>query len=242
MFGNFFNDLTNTDLFGLLAKLTDGLTQGAEGLGISPMVFYIVGLVAALGIGVFGYKLIKLLTAAIAAVIGYYFVGAELYFWLSATLNLDLPTWVPYIPAAIFGALFFLMAFKKFSYAFYTVMALLGFVLTYFYTTNIVLAVGGALLLALLSMFILRVSFILLTSVSAAFVGVSMVSAMVPSLELLKLSYTNWIGLAIVGVIALVMIAVQLIITHKDSPVASNPIAKLAKSNKIIRRRVIRDL
>ena len=243
MFENFFNDLTNTDLFALLTKLTDGLTAGAEGFGIPPMVFYIIGLVAALGIGVFGYKLIKLLTAAVAAVVGYYFVGAELFFLVEGWLNLDLPQWVPYIPAAIFGALFFLLAFKKFSYAFYTVMALVGFVLGYFYTKSITLAIGGAILLALLCMFILRVSFILLTSVSAAFVSVAMVSALVPSLELLKLSYTNWIGLAIVGGVALVLIALQLIITRKSSSVVAAPsFVKLKKSNKVLRQRVIRDL
>lgn len=242
MFEKFFSDLTQTDVFDLLTKLTDALKGGAEGFGIPPLVFYIAGLVVALGVGLFGYKLIKLLTACIAATVGYYFVGAELYFLVVDWFKLELPTWAPYIPAVLFGALFFLMAFKKFSYAFYTVMALLGFVITYFYTQNVLLSIGGALLLALLCMFILRVSFVLLSSFAAAFVGISMVSAMVPDLTLLQLSYTNWIGLGITAGVALVFIAVQLIVTRKDSPVAANPIAKIANSNRTFRRRVIRDL
>ena len=247
MFENFFNDLTNTDLFALLAKLTDGLTTGAEGMGIPPMVFYIVGLVAALAVGVLGYKIIKLLTAAAAAFVGYYFVGAELYFQIAEWLELDLPLWVPYIPAAIFGVLFFFLAFKKFSYAFYTVMALVGFILTYFYFKNVVLAIGGAILLALLCVCVLRIAFILLTSVVAAFVAVEMVAALVPTVELLQLSYTNLLGFAVVGVAALVFVVLQLIITRKDAPAAAsvaNPFVKLKgkKASKLLRRRVVRDL
>ncbi len=239
---NIFAELMQTDLFSLLSNLTTALNDGAAALGIPALVFQIAALVLAAVVGIFGYKLIKLLTAVAAGVVGYYLVGAELYFLVCSWFNLTLPDWAVYIPAAVFAILFFFLAFKKFSYTFYTVMGIIGVVLTYFYSQNILLAIGGGLFLALLAMYMIRFAFVLLTSLAAGFVGVSVLSAVLPDVAILKISLENWIGIAIAGGVALVFIIIQMIITRNDQKtIASSGKTKFAAGT-VRRRKVIRDL
>ncbi len=225
MVGNFFSTFGQTDLFSMMTQLNDLLTNTANGYGIPTLIFFIVGLVLAVGIGIFGYKLIKLLNAAILAVAGYYLVGAELYFFVVNTFGLTtLPVWAPYIPAIIFGVLFFLFAFFKPTYAYYTIMAALGYIMAYFYTQNIFLALGGAVLLALLCMFFVRVSFIILTSVAGGFLATAMLGGILPGVAVLQFTANNWLALGIAGGIALIFAIIQLIITRKDKPIVASPV------------------
>ncbi len=252
MFEKFFSGMANKDLFQLLSDMTGALEDLAEAFKLAPMIFYIAGLVLAAVIGVFGYKLIKLITAVVAGVIGYYFVGAELYFLLTDLFKLkDLPEWAVYIPAAVFGLLFFALAFKKFSYTFYTAMGLIGFAVTYFYTANALLSIGGAFLLALICMYVVRFSFVILTSVFAGFAGVALLSAVLPDLNILRLSYDNLAAVGIAAGISLLFVIIQLIITRRDGEAAEAPRyikrrgekkSKKHTSGRLVRRRIRRDL
>ncbi len=238
---NIFAELMQTDLFSLLSTMTNALNDGAAALGIPALVFQIAALVLAAVVGIFGYKLIKLITAVAAAAAGY-FIGAELYTLVCSWFSFNFPEWVIYIPAAVCALLFFFLAFKKFSYTFYTVMGLIGFVLAYFYTQNLVISIGGALFLALLSMFVIRFAFVLLTSVVAGVVGVTMVSAILPDVAILKISLDNWIGFAIAGGAALVFIIIQMLITRNDSGAPREKRGKVKVAGGIRRRRIVRDL
>ncbi len=229
------------DPFKLLSDVATGtIGQIAEGIGLSASIFYIVGLLLAVGIGVFGYKLIKLLLALIAAGIGYYLVGVQLYNLFVQMTGLQLVGMLAYVPAIIFAVLFFFIGFKKFSYAFYTIMALIGFLITYVFTQAIFLAVGGAVLLALLCMFMVRVSFILLTSLAAGFISVLCLHGMLPNILLFDMAFDNMIGVLVALGVSLIFAIVQLIITRNDG---EHILGRKARGKVILlRRRLVRDL
>ncbi len=234
------SELVKTDLLTLLSNATDAINEFAEGFGIPAFLFYIIGLVLAVGVGILGYKLIKLLSALIVAVAGYYLVGGELYFLLVDWMGLELSEWLVYIPAAIFGVIFFFIGFKKFSYAFFALMALIGYALTYFYTEVTLLAIGAAILLAFVCMYMVRFSFIVLTSFAAGMVSVACLSALLPDIIFFQMAYDNLIGVLIAVGVALIFAIIQLVITRNDG---EKVIGKKSKDRVILlRRRLIRDL
>lgn len=232
-------NLQNMDIVTVLSSLNDQITKWADQLKISNLVFFIAGIALAAIIGIFSFKLIKLLLGAGMAAVGYY-IGGFGFFHIVDLFKLDVPDFGAYIAAGVVALLFFIFAFKKFSHAMFVLMGVIGYVVTAFYVDNLFLELGGAILLAFLSMFFIRVSFILLTAIPVGVLTVSFLSAILPDVAFLSLS-EGWIGFAIAGGIALVFTVVQLIITRKDV-VPFAKVKMLKKSTeKRRRRRVVRE-
>ena len=232
-------NLQNMDIVTVLSSLNDQITKWAEQLSVPAIAFFIAGIALAAIVGFFSFKLIKLLLGAGMAAIGYY-IGGYGFFYIADLFKLELPDFAAYIAGGIVALLFFLLAFKKFSHAMFVLMGVIGYVVTSFYIDNTFLEIGGAILLAFVSMFLIRFAFIVLTAFPAGMLVVSFLSAILPDVALLDLS-EGWIGLAIAGGVALVFTVVQLIITRKDT--VHLPAAKLIAKNtgKRRRRRVVRE-
>ena len=232
-------NLQNMDIVTVLSSLNDQITKWAEQLTVPAIAFYIAGIALAVIVGFFSFKLIKLLLGAGMAAVGYY-IGGYGFFYIADLFKLELPDFAAYIAGGVIALLFFILAFKKFSHAMFVLMGIIGYVVTSFYVDNLFLEIGGAILLAFLSMFFIRLAFILLTSVPAGLLVVSFLSQILPDVAVLNLS-EGWIGLAIAGGVALVFTVVQLIITRKDT--VHLPAVKVIVKNagKRRRRRVVRE-
>lgn len=227
------------DIVTVLSSLNDQISKWADQFKVSNLVFFIAGIALATIIGMFSFKLIKLLLGAGMATVGYY-IGGFGFFYIVDLFKLKVPDFGAYIAGGLLALLFFIFAFNKFSHAMFVLMGVIGYVVTAFYIDNLFLELGAAILLAFLSVFFLRLAFILLTAVPAGLLIVSFLSVILPDVAFLKLG-EGWIGFAIAGGIAFLFTVIQLLITRKD--VVSFAVAKPSKMSmeKRRRRRVIRE-
>ncbi|MBQ7335316.1 MAG: hypothetical protein IJW92_02450, partial [Clostridia bacterium] len=168
-----------------------------------------------------------------------YFAGHALYYSIVWFGGVDMSEWLTYVFGGVLAVVLFVLSFKKFSYMMYTVMAVIGYSIALFYTNGSQrVAIGAAILLGLLSMFAVRFVFILLTSFAGSAVLMGSLSALLPAVELLQLSETNYLSLLIaLGVIVVFMI-VQLLITRtKREKIAKEEKEKKAKKKKKSQKR-----
>ncbi|MBQ9773952.1 MAG: hypothetical protein IJW30_04745 [Clostridia bacterium] len=213
MFEKLLTDLPNRDVFELLSKLTEWIDRGAQGVSARAYLFYAIGILVALGVGLFGYRLIKPWTAVFAAVAGYFLTGNGMMI-LKEKVATEIPMVLVYVLAIAVGAVLGALAFVKFAYVFYSVMALIGFGVVYFYTQNLLFAIVGALLFGLACMFIMRISFILLTSLIGGAVTVSLLSAMLPDVTVLRLALDNPTALLLALGLSVLMALIQFLSTR----------------------------
>jgi hypothetical protein len=214
-FLDYIKNIGTKDVFRVLEDLGASLEAWAKQLGFDAWIMFLAALAATVLVGFFGYKMIKVLMGLGLAYVGY-FVGVEIFTVAKETLTW-LPGWSVYILGALIGILFMSLAVAKFSYATYTAFAIVGYALTLFYTDNAVLAVGGAVILAILSVSLLRVVFILTSSVACGMLSISFLSRLLPKLEFLKLGEGQWIALGAALVLALIFILVQFALSQKPS-------------------------
>lgn len=208
----YIGDADSKDLFQVLKAMNGVLADAAESIGLPTFVLFAVGLAAATVAGFFGYKLIKLLMGVCLGGVGY-FVGVALFELWGETAEW-LPEWGCYICGAVFAVAFFCLAFAKFSYVVYSAFALAGYCTVMFYFENAVLAVGFAIVLAMVSVSWIRTAFVLASSFVSGVLCVAFLSELLPKVELLQLGEGAWFALCL-GVALAALFAVVQFVTNR---------------------------
>lgn len=209
----YLRDLSAKDMYQVLADFNDLFSEWADSLGISAVIFFAVGLALALVFGFGGYKLVKLITALSFGGIGYV-VGEALFTFFKARADW-LFDWGAYLVGGVVAVAFLCMAFSKFSYALFTMFAFAGYFVTSFYFNDAMIAFGGAILLAMLSVIFIRWVYILTSSFLCGFFAVSFLSQILPSVEFLQMKEGNWLSLCCALALVLVFAVCQLVVTRK---------------------------
>lgn len=210
--------LIHSDFIDLLAKWNDKLADLAGRMSVDSLVLYIGAGVLAVLVGFAGMHLAKLLCMMGLGGVGY-MIGVELFGYLQSNVNAlaKWPDFLSYIFGLVIALIFCVFGWKKCLYVMYAAFALLGYhLVTQYLTQNMLLAIGGAILLPMIAAFIMRVAFIALTSAAGGFALVSILSAIWSNVSVLQLGFNNnaiWIA---VGA-AVVMMIVQLITTRHYS-------------------------
>ena len=210
---DYIKNIGTKDVYMVLSDLSSTIEAWAKQLGFDAWILFLVGLVAAVVVGFFGYKMIKLMMGLGLAYVGY-FVGFEIYTLMQKSLTW-LPAWGTYIFGAIIAILFMSLAVAKFSYALYTVFALVGYCVTLFYTDNAVLAVGGAVIFAILSVSLIRIVFICTSSFLGGMLSISFLSKLLPKLTFLQFGKGQWLALVAAIVLTLIFVVVQFAINRR---------------------------
>lgn len=177
------------NLNGLITEMIVKADQIAEKFGVATISMLIVGAVLALILGLFGYRLIKLFMGIGIGLVGY-FAGLVLFSYLQETVSMFsmLPSWIAYILGAVLALIFMILGFSRFSYAMFAMFALAGYYFTDLYLPNhLLLAIAGAAVVALLSVLLVRFSFIVVSSAIGGFVAMVYASAIFPNVGILQL-------------------------------------------------------
>lgn len=172
-----FQELLNLDVLSILDKLNGSLTDLASKMHITPIIFYVATAVLALIIGLAGMHLAKVLMSFTAAGIGFA-CGAALFSYLKVDLALSWMAKIPdgfgYVLGLVIAIVLFIFGWKKCLNVIFLLFALVGFIVMNFYVPNhALLCVGGALLIGMIAMCIVRVAFVALTAAVAGFVLVN---------------------------------------------------------------------
>lgn len=200
------------DIFSALESFNGLLEEWADRLNMNVAILLWAGVALSVIIGFFGYKLIKPIMALGFGYIGY-FVGEGIFDLLSEHIT-QIPDWTVYVIGGVVAVLFMCLAFIKFSYAMFTVAAVFGYFIAFFYTQDSVLAIGGAFLLAMLSVLLIRTVFILLSSFVCGITTVSLLSHIFPKASLLQLGNNQWMAICLTIGIALLFAVVQFVINR----------------------------
>lgn len=204
--------------FPIFDNLSERMSQWATDLNIKVMIFYIIGVVFALLAGALGYRLIKVLLAAGFAYVGY-FAGLELFDLIVSSASFSIPGWISYVIGGLCAVLLFLAAFFRFSYALYTALAFIGYHLTIHLTAAHIaepglLAIAAGLLLALVAIFFVRLSFVLISSYLGGVFSVGFLGLLLPKVEVLQLGTNNIAFLIVIGLFV-VFTVLQLLTTRR---------------------------
>ena len=196
-----------TNLTSVLSDLNTKISDFAAEIVLDPKILFGIGIALAAIIGLFGYKMIKLILSLSMAYVGYE-VGADLIALVAEKIE-GTPAWMEYVCGGLIDVVLLAMAFAKFSYVWFGSAAVLGYmVMTMFVpSTYGWLALGGALLIAMLAVMLIRTMFVLATSFISGALCVSFLSAMFPNWTLLNLgesAYAIWFVCGVAILFALV--------------------------------------
>ena len=175
----------------------------------------VMGLLVAIAIGVFGYKYIKLLCTVIFGV-GGYAIGLTAFRMLEVRFAWNVPSFVDYLVGVLVLALLGYLAYKKFAYALFVIAAAIGFLIGYFIYPSYLLGAIFAVIVAMVTMNFVRYGFVSILSISAGFIFMGMISALVPSLRLFSLT-EGFVGKLLAIMIAIVFIVIQLQFSRKET-------------------------
>lgn len=203
----FFEILGAGGLSAALNLITEKLGSLASTVNVPAIAAYVLGAVIAVLVGVFGYKYIKLLSAACFAVAGYG-IGDALFNLVNTKFNLNLPGLVGIIAGVALLALLGFLAYKKIAYALFGVACFAGFVLAYFIYPNYLIALAVGVVAAFVAMYYIRTAFIAITSFAGGVTLIAMLSAILPDVTQLQLGVGN-IGKIIAIVAALLFSSLQ---------------------------------
>ena len=214
-FSTYIEEATSMDVLEVLNKVNDLLVRGAEKVKIPQVAMFLIAAVLAVVIGVMGYRLMRPAVAILLGLFGLA-VGVELIEALPK-LPTWVPEWTPWIVGILVAAAFFFMGYFRPQSSLSAISALAGYFLVSFYTDNVVLAWGGAILLALITAHLVRSSLIWITGIASGFFTVSFLSCVFPKVEQLQIGYDNWIGFVIVGVAVIFYVFVQYVMNRHRS-------------------------
>ena len=217
---DFFNNIftgQGTDIVGALSAFGDAVNGLAEKMGVSATVFYIFGAILSLFLGMFAYKIVRLLTGLGAGLFVYFFFGELLIPFVSGVFKYELDKTICLIVSVILALLFFGIGFKRFKFVICAVMAMIGYLVTMFYLSpyieGVIAPITGAVVLAMLAVISMRVAFAIATSFTFGFSLVYMLSCALPKAEVLNLQKST-MALVIAALVALFMLISQLICTR----------------------------
>ncbi len=181
--------MSSYNVYELLKGLISRTSEAAGKLDVSQTSMFIAGAALALIIGLIGYRLIKVIMGIAIGAVGY-FAGVELFVYLQENTSViaKAPDWIGYVIGAILAVVFMSLGFSKFSYAMFAMFALIGYNFTAYYLPDrALLAVAGAVVLALLSTLVVRFSFIVISSAIGGFAGVMYLGELIPKANFLQL-------------------------------------------------------
>ena len=208
-------DRMGRDVFSVLSDINAKVSSFADKIHLPSLVLYILGVAIAIFLGICGYKFIKLFMSLSFGAIGYC-IGTEVVVFINSKMtDYEMLGWVKYVMGGVFALLFLGLAFRKFSYVMFAEITLIGISTGLFYLDgNKVLALGAGLLLALISVYIVRYVFIVISSAVGGFLIVDFLSQVITKADFLKLD-TSVAALCIAAALSVVFIVVQLITTRK---------------------------
>lgn len=163
----------------------------AADLNVAEGLLFVVGAVLALVVGLFGYRLLKLVSAVGMGVVGFG-VGSALFdFLMLQGILPELPGFIAYILGAVLALVFAFLGYKKFTYAlFYGAFSIIsGFV--WGLTGDATIAMGLGLLLAIIAILIVRVATVLLTSFVGSFLVIGFAGQMLTDLIDINIASAN---------------------------------------------------
>ena len=182
------------------------VTAVADIFGVPRALVLIVGMMLATLCGVLAYRFAKAFLALIAADFGF-FVGAQLYYAVQTETMPDEACYVFGLAIAVF---FFWLSFDRASYVWYAMVAMIGYSVTRFYLLdNFWIALGGALVLAMLSIAFFRIAYIVFTSFGSSVLCMGFLSALLPNVAFLRLQPRNFAFWGCVGILSLIFLAAQ---------------------------------
>lgn len=201
------NSLNLELLTSTLDNLNHTLSDLAAQFSIDVRILFGVGIGLALIVGLFGYKMIKLLLSLSFAGVGYY-AGTELFLFLGSKID-GIPAWAEYVCGGVLAVVFLCLSFAKFSYVWFGSAVLLGSAVASIFipAEYPLLILGAALIIGLISVMLIRTTFVLTTSCIAGIVCVSFTAQLLPGWTWLGLAtggYGMWIALGIALVLALI--------------------------------------
>ncbi len=200
-------NLLSLNVFEFLQKCSSKLSRFAAEKEIQEWILFGVVLVASVLIGLFAFKLAKLLLAAAAAGGGY--ILATRLFWFIEQKK-DMPDWLLYVLGAILAVAMAVLAFQKYHYAFFTVSAGAVFCVSmYYFGDSLVLAGGIALLVAFIAVYFVRGCFVLASSLLASAATVTCTAALLPDLAWLQVGAKSWGFICITLALAIVYAIIQ---------------------------------
>lgn len=179
-------------------------------------LFLALAVIAAI-VGLFGVRLLKVISAVGCAVIGY-FAGDALYALLTVNSEVMSTTfsWLGYAAGGVLALLLLFLGYKRSTYVFGMMMAAAGYYCVYsFVDPQPVLALAGGLLSVLLVMFILKYAIIIISALAGGFLGLNFISMAFPKFTQIRLTQGNGIAFLIAGSLSLFFLVVQLITTRK---------------------------
>ena len=215
---------------GALREVTNMIVALVGGK-IPEKAIFVAGIALALLVGILGYKYIKLFAAAVLGGVGYA-VGQYGFRFVEGRLGFNLPNPVDYLVGVVMLILLGYLAYKKFSYALFMIAGAFGFLVGYFIYPNYFVGAACAVVIAMIAMSYVRYGFVTILSVSAGFLFVGMISALLPDIRLLSLS-EGFVGRLLALVVAAVFAAIQFYMSRTESKTFSIKRVKRVKVRRV---------
>lgn len=203
----YLKNIISKDIFQLLTDLGGNISKWSDLSKIPELVFGIVGIVLALLIGFVGYKLIRPTVSLLVAYAGL-IVGDQLFRVLDAHL-VNMPDWASWIFAAWIALVFAALAFARASYVWAILAGAGGYCTVLFYIDNVILALGGAFLVAIIVSYLVRTSYVLFSGITAGLLTVKFLFIIFPKATVFDLGIDEPMSLILAGCIALIFILTQ---------------------------------
>jgi hypothetical protein len=212
---SYLKDATSTDLLEVMKDFNAYLTNMAKEAEIAAWMLFVAGLVAVLAVGLFGYKLVKPLSAILAGYVGYFF-GEEIYHAVIKAHFENCPEWVGYVAGGVFAALFLFFGFVKFSYVLFAA-ATVGsyYAICFYFDENTLLALGGALLAGFLAITFVRTAVVLTTSFGCGLLTAGMLAGIFPKVEAFDLRIDNWMAITLMAVTFFIFATFQFVTNRR---------------------------
>ena len=192
-----------------LADMVSSIKDIATDINIAEAVVLVAAMLFALTAGVFGYRLLKFICAVGFAGVGYV-VGSAIFDFLLLQEGMEnLPAILTYVFGGVLALLFFFLGFKKFTYVLFAVAYLVGYNFFWGFFGDDTVAMGAGLILAVLSVLIVRVMVILLTSFAGSLTAISMVGALLPETAMVQIGGENDFALIVALGLGVIFALVQ---------------------------------
>ena len=203
----YLKNIITKDIFQLLADLNGNIARWSEMFGIPTLVFGIVGILLALTIGFAGYRLIRP-TVSLFMAYGGLLVGDQLFRVLDVNW-IDMPDWLSWVFAGALALLFAVMAFARASYVWVILAGIGGYCTVLFYVDNVILALGGAVVLAVLASYLIRTSYVLVSGIAAGLLTTNLLFILFPKATVFNVRIETPMSLIIAGSFAMIFILTQ---------------------------------
>ena len=199
----------------VMGDVVNSLKEIAFDINIAEGAVFVAAILFALTAGVFGYRLLKFICAVGFAAVGYV-VGSAIFDFLLLQEGMEtLPAFLTYVIGAVLALLFFFAGFKKFHFVLFAAAYTVGYSFVWGFFGDRMVALGGALLLAILCVTIVRISVVLLSSLTGSLVAVTLIGAMLPAdVTMMQMQSENDFALVLALGLTLIFALVQFLFSR----------------------------